>query len=366
MSMLKAPPSNRPLPGLAVPGDSSRGRILTVYIFSTLPQVKNLLRNWHNVAESCEDSILREQALDSLHYKAFHCQGGAVFSLAGEAENILLRLIVAYQTICDYLDNLCDRAGSTDGTAFEQLHQALFDALTPDGGSRDYYRSYPCGQDGGYLKQLVEECQKYISQLPRYDMIYREVLKLVKWYSCLQVKKHISVHSREEELKEWIKPQLSTYTRLQWQEFAAASGSTLALFALFALAAQENLEEDMVQKTFSAYFPWICGLHILLDYMIDQQEDREGGDLNFTFYYRDQQEMRQRLELFINEAHQCASLLPGAVFHHTVVDGLLALYLSDRKVKQQGFQSLARAMLKASGPQALQTYNICRLVRVVL
>ena len=36
------------------------------------------------------------------------------------------------------------------------------------------------------------------------------------------------------------------------------------------------------------YFPYIQGLHILLDYFIDQEEDKVVGDLNFCSYYENE------------------------------------------------------------------------------
>jgi tetraprenyl-beta-curcumene synthase len=46
-----------------------------------------------------------------------------------------------------------------------------------------------------------------------------------------------------------------------------------------------------------------------------------------------------------------------------VVDGLLALYLSDRKVELQGYHSLRRQLLNQGGKRAWRTYHLCRTVR---
>ena len=58
---------------------------------------------------------LRKQALASIEHKTFHCEGGAIMALmANEHYQEAIRFIVAYQTISDYLDNLCDRSTSQD------------------------------------------------------------------------------------------------------------------------------------------------------------------------------------------------------------------------------------------------------------
>lgn len=345
----------------------TRAAILRHYIFRTLPAVQRLLGNWKRQAGACPDPELRRQALASINSKAFHCQGGAVYAVPGrEWEPALLSFIVAYQTLCDYLDNLCDRAGSTDGQAFAQLHLSLIDALNPNRPQQDYYRHYPWKNDGGYISRLVDTCRESLGSLPAYALVQEEASRLADWYCQLQVYKHLSLESREAALTSWANSCRVDHPQIGWQEFSAACGSTLALFQLVAMAACPQLQKEHLQPVMQAYFPWICGLHILLDYFIDREEDRRGGDLNFTFYYADELQMRERLQLFIIRCHRAAGELPEPVFHRTVVDGLLAMYLSDRKVKTQGFGPLAGQLLKTSGPLAFRTYRLCRLVRIFL
>lgn len=349
------------------PAKSSKARLLMCYILSVLPRVNRLLEEWTMLAGQCPDPELRLQALASLENKAFHCQGGAVFTVDGSRfNNKLLELITAYQTLCDYLDNLCDRAGETEGLAFRQLHQSLIDALNPNLPPSDYYRHFYLKADGGYIENLVACCRRRIRLLPSYHLVQQDVLCLTSWYGELQVRKHLSWDVREKELQDWVEGLLPQFPGLLWNELAAAAGSTLAVFALLKLAGREHLDRELVDKTRQAYFPWICALHILLDYFIDQQEDRLGKDLNFTFYYRDETEMMNRLKVCINEARNCAAGLPDSVFDLTVVEGLLAMYLSDDKVGAQRFQSQARALIKRSGGSAFLVYILCRAVRVFL
>ena len=345
-------------------GCRSRSAILFTYIVNTLPRVKKLLRHWEAEACRCQDPELRKQARASLQHKAFHCQGGAVYAVnCRQLRDTVLRLIIAYQTICDYLDNLCDRAGSTDEKAFEQLHRSLFDALTPASAISDYYAFYPYRDDGGYLLKLVNECRSCIEQLPAYSAVYPELITLAQWYADLQIKKHLAFDCREQVLREWAEQERAAYPGMLWQEFAAASGSTLAVFALFTLAANGAADQKSKEQVMQAYFPWICGLHILLDYYIDQEEDRQGGDLNFTFYYDSRDEMLNRFRIFINQSQAAAALLPSAVFDGTVVQGLLALYLSDKKVEEQGLRQQAGLMLNEAGPGTRKVLSLCRLVR---
>lgn len=348
----------------APPGQSA---LLLRHILFILPRVQRLLSQWRAKATDCPDPVLRQMALASLKHKDFHCQGGAVFAAPVlKYEKTLLNFIVAYQTLCDYLDNLCDRAGSTDGEAFRHLHNSLLTALTPGSACGDYYLYYPYKDDGGYINRLVGECQQHIGILPNYRQVQKQLWGLADTYSELQVRKHLDPNIREEQSISWAEEQSRHILGVRWQEYAAAAGSTLAIFALLNLATREELSDNEIDRTYQAYFPWISALHILLDYFIDRQEDREGGDLNFTAYYRSEDEMKDRLKFYISQAHDSAASLPDPAFHTTVVEGLLGLYLSDPKVPAQSYQNIAAELLKASGPRAITTYRVCQVVRKVL
>lgn len=343
---------------------SNQVRLLMCYIISVLPRVNRLLKEWVLLARQCPEPVLRLQALASLENKAFHCQGGAVFTVDGlHCNQDLLELITAYQTLCDYLDNLCDRAGETEGLAFRRLHQSLIDALDPNRPISDYYRYFPLKADGGYIKHLVDNCRRQVMLLPSYNMVQDDVLRLAGWYCELQVRKHLSWDVREKELRGWIDDILPQFPGLLWNELAAATGSTLAVFALFKLASREYLNREMVDNTLQAYFPWICALHILLDYFIDQQEDRLGKDLNFTFYYANEPEMIVRLTTCVYEARCRAATLLDPTFDLTVVEGLLAMYLTDGKVENQGYEQQACELITACAGQTARVAALCRLVR---
>lgn len=342
----------------------SQQKILAHYIFRVLPRVKKELQHWRSQVAQCPDIALADQALSSLKNKDFHCYGGAVFTLGADTqEETLIKLITAYQTICDYLDNLCDRNDCLDGNAFRQLHVSLLDALQPEAKKSDYYKFYPYRDDGGYLDGLVAACRMCLEKLPSYVTVQAEVLQLAGLYIELQVRKHIDWEVRELELISWAEAETVSYEDIFWQEFAAASGSTLAIFALFALAASSEVSHEHVQAVKDTYFPWICGLHILLDYFIDREEDRQGSDLNFTFYYQNDAAMEGRLKHFIRQSHNRLTHLENPTFARTVVEGLLAMYLSDQKIKQQRMQKIAAVLLNESGPNTWRVYRLCSLVR---
>jgi tetraprenyl-beta-curcumene synthase len=315
-----------------------------------LPEVRGELSAWRRMASAIPDAELRRQALDSMTSKQFHCEGGAVYAAARlDMRNVLIPLIVALQTISDYLDNLCDRSTSLDADDFRLLHQSMLDAVTPGASLSDYYALRKEKDDGGYLHALVRKCQESVAALPCYSMVQNHVRELVGLYGDLQVYKHISKSLREKELLRWWDLHKEKYPDLRWNEFAAATGSTLGMFMLFLAAAEPGLKPDMVEKIKAAYFPSICGLHILLDYLIDQEEDQKGGDLNFCSYFENQDILNERLLRMVQEARHSAGQLPSSSFHRMIVEGLVALYLSDPKVRRQReVRRTARLLMKGS------------------
>jgi tetraprenyl-beta-curcumene synthase len=327
------------------------------------PAVDAALDEWWRRAEPAPDTVLRMQALSSIEKKRFHCLGGGVFALyPGVDFSASVRFIVAFQTISDYLDNLCDRAGVFDEDAFRQLHLSMADAVDPDSGMRDYYSLYPHNDDGGYLDALVEACRAEVRKLPSLTIAQEKMKMLVRLYSELQALKHIAPAFREEKLKRWAYLLAAEYAGFSPWEFCAAAGSTLGVFLLFAAASQPGLMKVDSDAQLSAYFPWVSALHILLDYYIDAGEDRAGGDFNFTKYYRDARECGERLAFLAGHALALCCELGNPGFHKTVVRGLLALYLSDPKAADLD-RDVSREILKSGGVQARIYYELCNLLR---
>jgi tetraprenyl-beta-curcumene synthase len=337
--------------------------LITRFVGQVFPLVDAELSLWRLAAGRASPE-LAGQAMASIRDKKFHCLGGGVYALhPGVDINGFVRLVVALQTISDYLDNLCDRAGITDETAFRQLHLAMTDALDPAAGSHDYYEGYPWNADGGYLAALVNACRTEVTKLPAYDKVRPRLLELATLYSELQTYKHLDPSVRDGLLAAWGRRQLPAFPGLSLWEYAAATGSTLGMFALCAAAAAPDLTHEAAENTYVAYFPWVCGLHILLDYFIDLAEDENHGDLNFVARYPSESELVVRLTVFREKALAAIRNLPQATFGETVVAGLLAMYLSDPKTDTPRAKRLKYALLANTGGYTRILYNLCRLLR---
>lgn len=317
---------------------------------NVFPAVEKELSVWQTYAADIPEIELRKQALASINTKRFHCLGGSVYALlAGADFKEAIRFIVSYQTICDYLDNLCDRSTSSDPDDFRKLHQALFDAFTPENPVENYYALRSEQRDGGYLPFLVRTCQRVIARHVRSDI--RPVLRyLAALYTDLQVHKHVTETERIERLTSWYKEKRTDDKTLSWYEFSAACGSTLGIFCTVAYAIGGKMSEQIAKHIFNGYFPYVQGLHILMDYYIDQHEDENERDLNFCMYYPDDVQMKNRFVYFIRQANIRVKSLPDPEFHQLICRGLVGLYLADPKTASlAGSKQLKKALFKTSG-----------------
>ncbi|KNY28746.1 tetraprenyl-beta-curcumene synthase family protein [Pseudobacteroides cellulosolvens] len=341
-------------------------KLITRYVCKVFPLVNRELYKISGLCISSKDKILSDLALRSIKKKKFHAQGGSVYAMYPKASmDDTVKFIVSFQTISDYLDNLCDSAGIYDEQAFRQLHYSMRDAVTLDETNTDYYRFYPFKEDNGYLSALVNQCRKQIAKLPSYNLIKEPIIKQVELYSDLQSLKHLATDVREKKLISWSKEYLRGYKGISTWEFSAATGSTLNIFLHFASAWDPNLTEEEVRNNDMAYFPWINGLHILLDYYIDYAEDIETNELNFTSYYTNQKECEKRLIFFIESSFDACTNLKYPKFHTTIIKGLLAMYLSDPKAYKGFNRFTSKSILKNFGRDNTNFYHkVCKMLRL--
>ncbi|MEB3308942.1 MAG: tetraprenyl-beta-curcumene synthase family protein [Snowella sp.] len=316
-----------------------------------IPTVRAYLTEWKFQVQQISNLELRQQALSSISAKQFHCEGGSLYGLV--AKNYcqdVIQFIVAYQTISDYLDNLCDRSNSLDPEDFRALHESLIHALNPQEKVTNYYRFRADQADNGYLKQLVITCQKVLSKIPNYAKIAPALYELANYYCNLQIYKHVKVEERVPRLQALFELSQNRLPELRWYEFSACTGSTLGIFCLVAYAFEQDLSDELINQLKNSYFPWVQGLHILLDYLIDQKEDQLNGDLNFCNYYPNKTDMLERFKHFFQKSMTSVSQLPHTRFHQMINQALLGVYLSDKKVSEQkDVQEIAKQLIELAG-----------------
>lgn len=316
------------------------------FLVEIVPQSAASLKSLAKLARAIPDPGLREQALASIALKDFHVHGGCILATFLPADQVrrYVDLVATFETAVDYLDNLCDRAGQKDEADLRALHEALADAVSSRVKPREYFR-FRSSDDGGYLRELVVQSQELFASLPSYAAIENYVADITARYCELQSLKHLPAGTREARCRETF---AGVAPDLKWWEGAAASGSTMPTFAL-AFGAMGSCDAGRAAELYNAYFPYISAFHILLDYFIDQQEDREHHELNFVTAYGGSQSSREGLTRIGRIALERAGAARDAQHHNFAVRAMCGFYCSRKKVAQQHLEVDAAAIAASVG-----------------
>jgi len=319
------------------------------FLIAVVPRASRALEAIRERASAIPAAALREQALASIDAKAFHVQGGcilATFLPAADAARYV-RIVASLETIYDYLDNLCDRLPGVTQTAFGTLHGALLDALDDRRTPGAYYRDGPPGDEGGYLAWLVDDVRAGLATLPHYAAVRPALAQIAGYYVQLQTLKHGDAAGREAECSAWYAEHADRFPGLYWWEFAAACGSSLPVFALLYLALQPRIDARAIDSTVAAYFPNVSAVHILLDYFIDQAEDREHRELNFVACYPSSAVAVERVGRLVHTTGERLRALAHGEWHEFVLQAMCLFYLTHPKVYEQRLDRESAAVLAA-------------------
>ena len=346
-SVLRRPSRIRRLLALGPRGWFATAR----FVGTVIPRAGRELATIRVRAARIPDPALRTQALASIDGKAYHVQGGCILAtfMPSAAAHRYIAIVAAVETIYDYLDNLCDRLPGVSQQAYASLHEALIDALDDRRVPAEYYRDGPPGDDGGYLRSLVDAARSGLRALPNYPAVRDHLVEIARFYADLQVLKHGPAGAREAACDAWYERNRERFPGLDWWEFAAACGSSLPVFALVALASRERFEPGEIEATIRAYFPGVSAVHILLDYFIDQAEDREHGELNFVACYASSAEAVTSLRRLVSTTLARVRTLAGAAHHRFLVEAMCVFYLTHPKVFEQHLDAESAAVLRALG-----------------
>jgi tetraprenyl-beta-curcumene synthase len=299
-------------------------------------------------AERIPDEQLRAEALSSIDRKAYHVAGACILAtfLPSDAARWYVAIVAPLETIYDYLDNLCDRHPEVGVEAYPILHHAIADALDPSAPLRDYYARGPRGDDGGYLRDLVRQTQRALADVPHLDLLAPHFADAATLYGEMQTYKHYPPGERERRCVAWYERHRDRYADIDWHEFASAAGSQFHVYGPLFEAFLDR--PAAIAGTYDAYFPYVSALHVLLDAFIDQAEDREHGELNFSRVYGGAVALRRRLRSLSDAAKSRLRTLPGDRAHRFVLDVMTLFYLSHPKVAAQGLDREARALLRTN------------------
>jgi cytochrome P450 len=286
------------------------------------------LDRWRTRAATIPNRTIREDALRSIDRKRDNALGAALFSvLPKRRDPQLLKLLVAYQTLWDLLDNLSESGANVGAHNGYSLHRALVEALDPDAPLSDYYQHHPWRRDGGYLSELVTTCRRLTGILPSYPRLRTLILAGVR-QCALQGVNHLSDRGqRAKGLKAWASQSAHEYAELSWFEIAAASSAFLP-HPLLALAAEPEHKLADAPRVSAAYFPWMALAITMLDSYADVDSDRANGSHSYVDYYDTSGIACERICEIVKRMVAEMDRLPNRDGHVLMATSMVAMYLS--------------------------------------
>jgi tetraprenyl-beta-curcumene synthase len=347
------------------------------YWLTVFPRVCLHIVRWERRAHRIPDPVLRPLALAALREKRGNIEGAAAFaafapfSYRGKAA----KATSAFQATYNLLDMLGEQTSVDPVLDGERLHNALLFALgwpsptiqageiDPGVQALDWYEHHPQREDGGYLEGLLQECREAFMSMPRYATAApaaRVAAERIVAFQSLNLSEAQGDHTA---LEQWARDATPPGAGLQWWETAGAAGSSLGVHALIAAAAEAGLDARDVEVIERAYFPWIGGLHSLLDNLIDKREDEAAGHRSLVEYYGPQR-AAQRMRWMAEQAEQVAGELPHSGRHTVILAAMIGNYLSSPEAHSPQLEPVSQAVLATTGTLAGPTMLVFELRRL--
>ena len=305
---------------------------------------------WLRRAERIPSPALRRDAVESLVNDRFNVNGAAVFASIPRTRNeSLLRLLVRYQIMFDYLDTISERPCADVVRNGTQLHRAAVEALDPGRPPSNYYRHHPGRDDGGYLRALVAACQAECSALPSFAVVRPYLLEEADRLEVCALNHALDSTARDRDLEAWARTRFPSASEHTWFELTAASTSSVTIFALLALAAEPGRTDADAAATRSAYFPWISLASTMFDSYTDIRKDRASGAHSYVGHYGSLAYAVERLGEIGARSIALARSLPRGRRHALVPAGMLAMYLSDPETRTRRLREASERILSRGG-----------------
>ncbi len=337
-----------------------------IYWLSIWPQAHREIARWQRRALLVPDPKLRELALHKLTGERLNPEAAAVYAMLAplRRRRRVVRLIVAYQILYDYLDAVNELPASTYLTNGLWLHRALVDAVSPNYRHSDYYRYQLECDDGGYLSDLVGFCSQITKTLPSAASMTGVLLSAAQKCGAAQSHNHATASEGDEQLERWCEAQrIDEYL---WWEVAAAGISVLVVHALTAAAAHPDVSQQEASQIRDAYFPSVCALSALLDSLVDYPTDIGTDNHSFVAHYRLERSGKLAATRFgeiTKEAEGALRGLRSPRRHAVILAGLTSFYLSAPSALLDSTRAVTESVIAQVGPIAGPVLAVMRLRR---
>jgi tetraprenyl-beta-curcumene synthase len=322
------------------------------YWLIVFPAVRGELRRLRESAREIPDAGTRALALEALG-KRENIEGAAAYAAFTPRRwrKETMHALVAFQAAYSYTDTLSEQPGADHAANARRLHEGLRAALDPSMEHLDYFEHGPRHEDGGYLLALLDSCRLSVAQLPAYPLVATAAQQAAERIAAFQSLSSTPSETERSRLERWAGDWADHDQPLSWWEMAAACGSSLPVHALIAAAADPTLQPQEAKAVADAYFPWIGGVHSMLDSLVDREEDADSLQLSLIGCYPGMPAAAAGVARMASRARDAARGLPGGRGHAVILAGMVAFYLHAGRQKNPAETTLVEHELRgAVGP----------------
>jgi tetraprenyl-beta-curcumene synthase len=320
---------------------------------------------WRGRALTIPDAPIRGDALASLTRKRTHLDGAGLFwTLPRRRNTHLLRLLVIYEAILEFLDDMNERGASIGPVNGRQLHLALAEALTFSKPPSDYYRHHFRKGDGGYLQAFVRACRAHFFSLPACTLASDWITTETARSQVLAINHDPNPARRDLALRNWVECEYSREIGMKWFELSGAATASLTVHVLLALAAEPASTPHIIRNTYSVYFPRLSLLATMLDSYVDCAEDVTDDSHSYIAHYGPADIALSHLDELIEESLGSAVRLHNGHRHAVIAACMVAMYLSNDSAREPSSQIATLRLADAGGSLTKLLLPILRMWRI--
>lgn len=338
-----------------------------VYWLKIYPAVRRERERWLERARAIPEPVLRQDALCTIEEKWGHSEGAAAFAVLVPPgrRDAFVRMSIAFELMIDFLDTISEHAASDPWANSLRLHTAVRDALAPAPPREcDYYIFHSHRGDGGFLPALIVTCRDIFTTLPSCPAVANRAQELAALYGEAQAHCHAEEASAGSSAPtRRIDTIAVRHPELRWGTVVAGCASSLPVLALMAMATQEGCSAEEVADWWSAYFPWMGSLHILLHSLADESANAAAGSFNQLDHYPSKIEVAEGLGMIASRVKEQLGQLSQGSTHLALLGGMVGYYLAMPPTWQGESRLVAAAVLEAIGPTARWSMLVHRLRR---
>ena len=322
--------------------------VIVRYLTTIQPHARRELARWRRRALSIPDPELRAHVLRPFDAD-MSAVGASLFAVLApwSEQPALVRLLVAYVLLWSYVDVRTER----DPDTAPRLHDALVAALPGKAVEA------PCWipDDNGYLAELIVRCRAGCLALPAWPAVAPAAQRLADDGRRVQAINHGPPVTVRTRLRLWATGRPDA----PWHEVCAAASSPLAIHALMALAAHENLAPRDICSTVDAY-RLVSALGVLCDHLIDQAEDDTLANHSYLAYLGAPSARSRSLCDLADRAASAVKPLPSSPRHTVLLAAMTAMFCSRQQASRPALRPTADAVLDAIGAPAPQLASAMR------